>query len=121
MLLPNDDGYFHCESCENFRTFDLFEYMEHHGVEYTWNVMLSKKYSFNLFSFLSTLNFYINEDLIEECYEHIQSTALLFLNSSAGPKEFEAFLEEAEVLANMDNVMNQVEEILKETYDDKDK
>jgi hypothetical protein len=120
MLLPDDVGDFRCESCD-FVTSSLFDLMEHHGVEYSWNVMLSKKYSFNLFSFLSQLNFYLEEELFEEAWEHIQSTALLFLNSSGGPKEFEAFLEEAEIYANMDAVMNQVEEILKETYDDKDK
>jgi hypothetical protein len=116
MLLPSEDGYFHCEGCEDFRTSDIFEFMEHHGIEYSWNVMLSKKYSFNLFSFLSTINFYLDEGLLEEAYDHVQSTTLLFLNSTAGQEEFESFLEEAEVIANMDNVMNQVEEILKDSY-----
>lgn len=113
MLLPQEDGHFHCEGCEDYKTCDIFEFMAHHGVEYNWNVILSKKYSFNLFQFLATMNFYIEERLLEEAFDHIQSAALLFLNSSNGPKEFEEFLEEAEVMASMDSVMNQVEEILK--------
>mgnify|MGYP003336433498 CR=1 FL=1 len=119
MLLPQQDGHFHCEGCENYKTCDIFEFMAHHGIEYSWNVVLSKKYSFNMFQFLAALNFYLAEDLIEEAFDHIQSAGLLFVNSSNGPQEFEKFLEEAEVMASMDTVMDQVEEILKnETKED---
>lgn len=120
MLLPQEDGHYHCEGCEDYKTCDLFEFMAHHGVEYSWNVILSKKYSFNLFQFFEQMNFFLDEGLLEEAFHHVQSAALLFLNSSNGPEEFNAFLEEAEVMASMDSVMDQVEEILKNGTKEKD-
>lgn len=114
MLIPNEKGLFTCKK-DDFETDDLFEYMEHFGVEYEWMVRVAPKYTFNMFKFLEALTDMVAREDFNEAWEHIQSATLLLINASG--EDFEEFVEEAEVIAGMDTMMNQVEEMLKNESD----
>jgi hypothetical protein len=112
MLMP-EDGHFNCAEPKcGFSTCDLFEYMYHCGVEYAWAVRLNKRYAFDLFEFLATLNDIIEVGDLDAAYDHIQSATLLMVNASGD--DLQNFVEEAIVRSEMDNVMAGVEGLLKE-------
>lgn len=112
MLMPVD-GHFECsESDCDFATCDLFEFMEHCGVEYSWNVRLNKRYSFDLFLFLDMLNNLTNIGDLDAIYDHVQSAVLLLINASGD--ELEDFMEESVVQSEMSDVMEGIERLLKE-------
>ena len=112
MLMPVD-GHFECsESDCDFVTCDLFEFMEHCGVEYSWNVRLNKRYSFDLFLFLDMLNNLTNIGDLDAIYDHVQSAVLLLINASGD--ELEDFMEESVVQSEMSDVMDGIERLLKE-------
>ncbi len=112
MLIPMD-GHFECSESEcDFATCDLFEFMEHCGVEYSWNVKLNKRYSFDLFQFLDILNNITNLGDLDAIYDHVQSATLLLINASGD--ELEDFIEETIVQEEMAHVMDGIERMLKE-------
>ena len=112
MLIPVD-GHFECsESNCDFITCDLFEFMEHFGVEYEWGVRLNKRYSFDLFTFLSILNDITNQGDLDAIYDHVQSATLLMINASGD--ELSDFIEESVVQSEMTEVMDGIERLLKE-------
>lgn len=112
MLIPVD-GHFEClEPKCDFATCDLFEYMEHCGVEYEWGVRLNKRYTFDLFQFLSILNDLTNVGDLDAMYDHVQSAVLLLVNASGD--ELEDFIEETVVQSEMSEVMEGLERLLKD-------
>jgi len=112
MLIPVD-GHFECsESNCDFVTCDLYEFMEHCGVEYEWGVRLNKRYTFDLFQFLEILNELTNMGDLDAMYDHIQSATLLMINASGD--ELEDFIEESVVQSEMSEVMDGIERLLKE-------
>ena len=112
MLLPID-GHFECaESDCNFITCDIFDFMEHCGVEYKWGVRLNKRFSFDLFEFLSIMSEIIDAGDLDSAYDHIQSATLLMVNASGD--DLEEFIEEAVVQTEMDGIMMGIEGILRE-------
>ena len=110
MLLP-EEGHFDCKEpgC-TFDTCDLFEFLHHCGVDYSWGVRLNKRYKFDLFEFLSVLNDIIEVGDLYAAYDHVQSATLLMVNASGD--DLEAFIEEAVVRSEMDNVMAGIEGLL---------
>lgn len=112
MLMP-EDGHFECNEPDcKFTTCDLFEFMHHCGVEYTWAVKLNNRYRLDLFEFLSVLNDIVDAGDLDAAYDHIQSATLLLVNASGD--DLQAFVEEAVVRSEMDNVMAGIEGLLKE-------
>ena len=111
MLLPEDGCFFVCKK-DDFKTDNLFEYLEHFGIEYDWMVKLNPRINFNLFTFLSEMAYLLDSGKINEAWEHVQSATLLLVN--AGSDDFDEFIEEAQVIASMDTLMSQVEGILKD-------
>jgi hypothetical protein len=112
MLIPVD-GHFECSEPKcDFATCDLFEFMDHCGVEYSWNVRLNKRYSFDLFQFLEVLNKIVNTGDLDAMYDHVQSATLLLINASGD--ELNEFIEEMIVQEEMEYVMDGIERILKE-------
>jgi hypothetical protein len=109
MLMPEDDGTFTCKK-DNFRTGNLFEYMDHFGVEYDWMVKLNPRYNFNLFTFLGELTNYILDKDWEEAYGLTQSVTLMMINASG--EDFEEFVEEAEVITGAQDMFDQLERFL---------
>lgn len=111
MLLPSDDGYFGCEY-DDFKTSNLFEYMEHHNIEFDWMLRLSPNYSLNLFTFLDELTFFMEEKNYDEVWNHIQSVVLLLINSCS--EDFDTFVQEAEVVTGSQDMFDQIDKFLNE-------
>ena len=109
MLMPEDDGTFVCKK-DKFKTGNLFEYMDHFGVEYDWMVKLNPRYNFNLFTFLGELTGYILDKDWEEAYGLTQSVTLMMINASG--EDFEEFVEEAEVITGAQDMFDQLERFL---------
>jgi hypothetical protein len=112
MLIPID-GQFECSETDcDFATSDLYDFMSHCGVEYSWNVRLNKRYSFDLYMFLDVLNELANVGELDGIYDHIQSATLLLINASGD--ELEDFIEESVVQSEMSEVMDGIERLLRE-------
>jgi phosphoserine phosphatase len=109
MLMPDNNGMFVCKA-DNFETGNLFEYLDHYGVEYDWMVKLNKKHSFNLYPFLGELTNLAMKKDYEQIYELIQSAVLLLINASTD--SLDEFIEETEVIVGMEDMMDQVERFL---------
>jgi hypothetical protein len=111
MLMPQDDGTFICKK-DNFKTGNIFEYMNHFGVEYDWMVKLNPRYNFNMFTFLNELNDLVLLGDMEEACILIQSVSLMLVNASG--EDFEEFVEEAEVISGTKEMFDQLERFLDE-------
>lgn len=109
ILMPDDEGLFVCKA-DDFVTGDLFEYMDHYGVEYDWLVKLDRKHSFNLYPFLKELTDLCLESDLDAMYEVIQSAVLLMINAST--ESLDEFIKETEVICGMEDMMKQVERFL---------
>lgn len=111
MLVPDERGLYHCEN-DDYSTDNVFAYMQHADIEFDWMIKLDRKYSFNMFTFLNQLTWYLAEREYAEAWYSVQSVALLFLNSTG--EDFEEFLKEAEVISGMDDMFVEIEQYLKE-------
>jgi hypothetical protein len=110
MLIQNSKGQFTCED-ENFKTTDVFEYLDHAGVEFKWGVKLSGKTTLDLFAMLYSVNNALLIDNLDEAYDVIQSAALLLVNASSN--EVDDFIEEAVVRATSKELISGIEGMLK--------
>lgn len=115
MLIPNERGNYDCgnDKC-GFESNDIFDYLRHTGTEYKWGVRISPDTTFDMFAFIETLNHHINIGDLEEAYELIQSFSLMMVNVSEG--EFEEFLKESYLLEGTDEVIRELERMLKEEH-----
>lgn len=115
MLFPDKDGLVHCADCE-YETTDIFDFLDHCGVEFTWDVKVTPKYSFDLFRFFETISDAVNHGDLEEAYQMIQDTAFLFVNASSD--ELDDFIEETIVLDEADMGIKNIERMLRENGQD---
>jgi hypothetical protein len=109
MLMPEDDGTFICKR-DDFKTDNLFEYMDHFGVEYDWMVKLNSRYNFNLYTFLQELTNFIEKEDWSEVWGLTQSVTLMLVNASG--EDFDEFVEEAEVITGTQSMFDQLERFL---------
>lgn len=109
MLLPQDDGTFICRK-DDFKTENLFKYLDHFGVEYDWMVKLNPRYSFNLFTFLQEVTGFIEDEDYSEVWNLIQSVTLMLINASG--EDFDEFVMESEVIAGTQNMFEQLERFM---------
>ena len=111
MLLPVD-GHFSCTETKcGFTTCNVFEFLEHCGVEFGWDVRLNERYSFDLFTFLQILNDLVDEGDLDAIFDHVQSATTLMVNAS--DDDLEDYIEEAVVASEMKDIINGVERLLK--------
>jgi len=110
MLMPLD-GHFACKDDCDFTTCDVFEFLDHCGVEFGWSVHLNERYSFDLFTFLQILNDLTNKGDLDGIYDHVQSATTLMVNAS--DDDLEDYIEEAVVASEMKDIINGVERLLK--------
>lgn len=110
MLIPVD-GHFSCQDDCDFKTCNVFDFLEHCGVEFGWSVKLSKRYSFNLFEFLHMLNELTDKGDLDAIYDHVQSATTLMINASHD--ELEEYVEEIVVVSEMKDIITGVERLLK--------
>lgn len=109
MLLPQDDGTFACKKCD-YATDNLYNYMDHFGVEYDWMVKLNPRYSFNLFTFLQEMTYLVEEKDLGEAWGLLQSVVLMLINASG--EDFDEFVEESEVILGTQSMFEQLERFM---------
>lgn len=113
MLMPDNNGRFHCEESDcDFETLDVFDLLDHCGIEFSWGVKVSKGYTFDLFGFLETLNAYIDAGNLEDAYEVVQSAALLMCNASEN--QLDELIEEVVIKNDTENLIMNLERMLNE-------
>ena len=111
MLLPVD-GHFSCQDDCDFTTCNVFEFLEHCGVEFGWEVKLNKRYSFDLFTFLQILSQLVDEGDLDGIFDHVQSATTLMINAS--DDDLEEYIEEAVVASELKDIINGAERLLKD-------
>jgi hypothetical protein len=111
MLMPVD-GHFSCQDDCDFTTCNVFEFLDHCGVEFGWEVKLNKRYSFDLFTFLKILNELVDQGDLDGIFDHVQSATTLMVNAS--DDELEDYIEEAVVASEMKDIITGAERLLKE-------
>lgn len=113
MLFPDKDGLVTCETIDcDYKTTDIFDFLDHVGVEFTWDVRVTPKYSFDLFKFFQVLSDMIDHGDLEEAYQVVQDTAFLFVNASSD--ELDDFIEESVVAEEADAGIKNIERMLRE-------
>ena len=113
MLFPDKDGLVYCETLDcDYKTTDLFDFLDHCGVEFSWDVKVTPKYSFDLFQFLSVVSEVVNHGDLQEAYEIIQGASFLFVNASSD--ELDDFIEESIVADEADMGIRNIERMLRE-------
>jgi hypothetical protein len=111
MLVPVD-GHFSCQDDCDFTTCNVFEFLEHCGVEFGWEVKLSKRYSFDLFTFLQILSQLVDEGDLDGIFDHVQSATTLMINAS--DDDLEEYIEEAVVASELKDIISGAERLLKD-------
>ena len=111
MLIPVD-GHFSCKDDCDFTTCNVFEFLDHCGVEFGWDVRLNERYSFDLFTFLQILNVLVDKGDLDAIFDHVQSATTLMINAS--DDDLEDYIEEAVVASEMKDIINGAERLLKE-------
>lgn len=114
MIFPDERGLYRCEF-DDYKTDNIFAYMQHADIDFDWMIKLDKRYSFNMFTFLNQLTWQLLNKEYEDAWHSVQGVALLFVNSTGD--DFEDFLEEAEVISGMENMFDDIEKFLKEKYE----
>ena len=113
MLFPDKDGLIQCETADcDYQATDLFDFLDHVGVEFTWDVRVTPKHSFDLFQFLQVISDAVNHGDLEDAYQIIQDTAFLFVNASSD--ELDDFIEESIVADEADMGIKNIERMLRE-------
>ena len=89
VLIPSENG-FSCEDCD-FKTEDIFMFLEHCDICFSWNLRLSNRYSIDLYSILEEVNEMLTRGEVDAATDIIQSVTLALVNSSEGEKTFHKF------------------------------
>lgn len=118
MLIPNKDGILKCADDCGFSTSDIFEFLQHSNIDFEWGVRLNKRFSFDLFTFLSLINDLANEGNLDGVWDAVQSATLMMVNVSDG--DLEEFVEEIVVAGEMDDMISDIEKLLKKDGNEKD-
>lgn len=108
-IMPDDKGFYVCECDQKFT--NVFDFLDHNGVEYEWGVRITKSWSFDMFEFMNSIDQYLREGDTQAIYESVQSAALTMLNASEG--KFMEFMEEATVAGEMEDIYAGVEKLLR--------
>lgn len=112
MLLPVN-GHFNCEDTDcDFTTCNVFDFLQHCGVEFGWEVKLNKRYSFDLFTFLQILSQLVDEGDLDGIFDHVQSATTLMVNASED--DLEDYIEEAVVASELKDIISGAERLLKD-------
>ena len=116
VLIPSENG-FSCEDCD-FKTEDIFMFLEHCDICFSWNLRLSNRYSIDLYLILEEVNEMLTRGEVDAATDIIQSVTLALVNSSEGEKTFHKFLSEAMTVESTVDMMQGIEEMLKQDGND---
>jgi hypothetical protein len=112
VLIPSDEG-FRCEDCD-FKSDDIFLFLEHCDICFSWNLRLSNRYSIDLYAILEEVNAMLVQGQVAAAIEIVQSVTLALVNSSEGEKTFHKFLNEAMTVESTVDMLQGIEEMLKQ-------
>lgn len=113
MLLPDDNGFFRCETgnCE-YKTPDIYNFFDHCKINMRFPLDISPTKFFDLYRFMYALNESIRDRNNEEAYELVQSFGLMLAN--VYDNDFDEFVEEARVQEDTYEVIKGLERMLKD-------
>jgi hypothetical protein len=111
VLIPSDKG-FECADCE-FKTRDIFLFLEHCDISFAWGLRLSNRYSLDLFPALQEINLLLQNDQADHALRLVQSISLALVNSSEGDQSFHKFVNEAVTKEIALDMVESIEEMLK--------
>jgi hypothetical protein len=111
IFMPKSDGSIPCAKQCGFVTKDVFKWIEHSNLEYSWAIRLDKRFSFDMYDFLFILNDLLQHNETDEAIKHVQQAAVLLIN--AANDEMAAFVEESVVRQEMPHMMSEITDILK--------
>lgn len=115
MIMPDSEGIYYCDN-DDFRTQDIFSFLDHCELEFEWHLKVAPKYSLNLYMFLRTLWEMAIHDDLDAIEESIQSIALVLTNASTD-ENFEEFMQECNVRVGMHKMGEELERLLKNDRD----
>lgn len=110
VLIPHEKG-FECRDCD-FVSDDIFLFLEHCDIEFSWAVRLSNRYTLDLYSILEEINQQLQSDHIDCAIDLVQSVALAMVNASEGEQSFHKFITEAMTVEATHELMEGIEEML---------
>ncbi len=111
VLIPSNKG-FECKDCD-FITDDIFLFLEHCDVSFTWGVRLSNRYTIDLFAVLQEISHQLEHEYIDNAMDLIQSITLALVNSSEGEQSFHKFVTEAITVEKVSDMLIGIEEMLR--------
>ena len=111
IFMPKSDGTIPCAKQCGFETKDVFKWIEHSNLEYSWSIRLDKRFSFDMYEFLYILNDLLQHDETDEAIKHVQQATVLLIN--AANDEIKGFIEESIVRQEMPSMMSEITDILK--------
>jgi len=111
ILIPSDKG-FECLDCD-FVTEDIFIFLDHCDISFTWGMRLSNRYTLDLYSILNELNNRLQKGETEPAIDLIQSVTLALTNASEGERNFHRFIHEAITSELATDMVRSIEEMLK--------
>jgi hypothetical protein len=111
VLIPSEEG-FKCGNCD-FKTDDIFMFLEHCDVSFSWGLRLSNRYSIDLFPLLEQISKQIQHGHLECADALVQSLVLSLVNASEGEQSFHKFINEAKTMEMTKETIDSIEEMLK--------
>jgi|1048.fasta_scaffold05173_6 hypothetical protein len=111
VLIPSDKG-FECGDCD-FITDDVFLFLDHCDVSFSWGIRLSNRYTLDLFAVLEAINQQLKNGHTECAVDLLQSITLSLVNASEGEQSFHKFVNEVKTVELATDLMQGIEEMLK--------
>lgn len=111
ILIPSGKGY-ECKDCE-FNTKDIFIFLDHCDICFSWGLRLSNRYTVDLFSVLNELNNCLQRKDSGSALDLIQHLTLSLVNASEGERSFHKFVNESITAELATDMVQNIEEMLK--------
>jgi hypothetical protein len=112
MLLPDKDGFYECDDCD-FETDDIFKLFDHCMIKFTFSLRLSRSHILDIFSLLKGINECLDEGDYHNARELVQMSTLTLANAGEGREEFAKFIGEAFIKEDADNLIRELEDMLR--------
>lgn len=116
VFIPKPDGTIECDKKCGFKTKDVFEWIDHANIEYSWGIRLDRRFTFDMFDFLYILNELLISGQYDEAKKHTQTAAILLINASN--ENLDKYVEESLVRQEMPILMAEVNEFLQKEADE---
>lgn len=109
----NDEYEYECNNEEcRYQTDDIFDYIDHMGIDIRWVMRISPSYTMEFYAFLKELNRVLMCNDAEEGYFMVQAVTYMLFNASTNP-DFEEKMNENYIKANTTDIILGLEKMLK--------